>query len=44
MKVIAAAGPHVHYGMADDRIRVARLDLPDALPSGGIGAQPDGEV
>jgi beta-1,2-mannobiose phosphorylase / 1,2-beta-oligomannan phosphorylase len=34
----------VYYGMADDRIGVARLDLPDALPSGGVGAQPAGAV
>jgi predicted GH43/DUF377 family glycosyl hydrolase len=25
----------VYYGMADSRIGVARLDLPDCLPSGG---------
>lgn len=34
----------VYYGMADDRIGVARLDLPDVLPSGGIGAEPQGQV
>jgi predicted GH43/DUF377 family glycosyl hydrolase len=34
----------VYYGMADDRIGVARLDLPDTLPSGGVGAQPKGRV
>jgi predicted GH43/DUF377 family glycosyl hydrolase len=34
----------VYYGMADDRIGVARLDLPDALPSGGVSAQPKGWV
>jgi beta-1,2-mannobiose phosphorylase / 1,2-beta-oligomannan phosphorylase len=34
----------VYYGMADDRIGVARLDLPDALPSGGVAAQPAGAV
>ncbi len=34
----------VYYGMADSRIGVARLDLPDALPSGGVGAQPPGKV
>jgi predicted GH43/DUF377 family glycosyl hydrolase len=34
----------IYYGMADDRIGVARLDLPDALPSGGVGAQPKGKV
>ncbi len=26
----------VYYGMADNRIGVARLDLPDVLPAGGI--------
>ena len=34
----------VYYGMADNRIGVARLDLPDSLPSGGVGAQPKGKV
>jgi predicted GH43/DUF377 family glycosyl hydrolase len=34
----------VYYGMADDRIGVARLDLPDSLPSGGVAAQPKGKV
>lgn len=34
----------VYYGMADDRIGVARLDLPDALPAGGVGAEPKGKV
>jgi predicted GH43/DUF377 family glycosyl hydrolase len=34
----------VYYGMADDRIGAARLDLPDALPPGGIGAQAQGKV
>ena len=34
----------VYYGMADDRIGVARLDLPDILPCGGIGAEPKGSV
>ena len=34
----------VYYGMADDCIGVARLDLPDCLPSGGIDAQPAGKV
>jgi predicted GH43/DUF377 family glycosyl hydrolase len=39
--------PHrfdVYYGMADDRIGVARLDLPDSLPSGGVAALPQGKV
>ena len=34
----------VYYGMADDRIGVARLDLPNALPTGGVSAQPAGKV
>ena len=34
----------VYYGMADNRIGVARLDLPDSLPSGGVAAQPKGQV
>jgi len=34
----------VYYGMADDRIGVARLDLPDSLPSGGVPALPQGKV
>jgi hypothetical protein len=33
----------VYYGMADNRIGVARLDLPKSLPVGG-GAQPTGLV
>jgi beta-1,2-mannobiose phosphorylase / 1,2-beta-oligomannan phosphorylase len=34
----------VYYGMADNRIGVARLDVPDFLPMGGIAAQPRGKV
>jgi predicted GH43/DUF377 family glycosyl hydrolase len=34
----------VYYGMADDCIGVARLDLPDRLPSGESEAQPAGKV
>jgi predicted GH43/DUF377 family glycosyl hydrolase len=34
----------VYYGMADNRIGVARLDLPHALPTGGVAAQPRGKV
>jgi predicted GH43/DUF377 family glycosyl hydrolase len=34
----------VYYGMADDRIGVARLDLPASLPSGGVAAEPKGKV
>ena len=34
----------VYYGMADDRIGVARLDLPDFLPSGGDAAHSKGKI
>ena len=34
----------VYYGMADNRIGAARLDLPDLLPTGGVAAQPAGKV
>jgi predicted GH43/DUF377 family glycosyl hydrolase len=34
----------VYYGMADDCIGVARLDLPHSLPSGRAHAQPAGKV
>jgi predicted GH43/DUF377 family glycosyl hydrolase len=34
----------VYYGMADDRIGVARLDLPTYLPSDGVAAEPKGKV
>jgi predicted GH43/DUF377 family glycosyl hydrolase len=34
----------VYYGMADDCIGVARLDLPHSLPSGRAHAQPAGRV
>jgi predicted GH43/DUF377 family glycosyl hydrolase len=34
----------VYYGMADSRIGVARLDLPESLPSGGVASQPKGKV
>jgi hypothetical protein len=34
----------VYYGMADNRIGVARLDLPDSLPTGGVSAEPKGKV
>jgi predicted GH43/DUF377 family glycosyl hydrolase len=30
----------VYYGMADHSIGVARLDLPDSLPSGAVTAEP----
>jgi predicted GH43/DUF377 family glycosyl hydrolase len=31
----------VYYGMADSRIGVARLDLPEVLPLGGTAAPPE---
>src|SRR5664280_327896 len=34
----------VYYGMADDRIGVARLDLPEALPLGGVADPPEAKV
>jgi beta-1,2-mannobiose phosphorylase / 1,2-beta-oligomannan phosphorylase len=34
----------VYYGMADDRIGVARLDLPDSLPPGGFADPPEARV
>jgi beta-1,2-mannobiose phosphorylase / 1,2-beta-oligomannan phosphorylase len=34
----------VYYGMADNRIGVARLDLPEFLPWGEVAAQPKGKV
>jgi predicted GH43/DUF377 family glycosyl hydrolase len=34
----------VYYGMADSRIGVARLDLPNDLPTGGLAAEPDGKI
>jgi predicted GH43/DUF377 family glycosyl hydrolase len=34
----------VYYGMADNRIGVARLDLPDSLPTDGIPAEALGKV
>jgi predicted GH43/DUF377 family glycosyl hydrolase len=34
----------VYYGMADDRIGVARLDLPEFLPPGGVADPPDATV
>ena len=30
----------VYYGMADNRIGVARLDVPDYLPPGGVADPP----
>ena len=34
----------VYYGMADDRIGVARLDLPDFLPREGVADSPEAKV
>jgi predicted GH43/DUF377 family glycosyl hydrolase len=34
----------VYYGMADNRIGVARLELPHSLPSRGVAAQPEGAI
>jgi predicted GH43/DUF377 family glycosyl hydrolase len=34
----------VYYGMADNRIGVARLDLPDSLPKQGGADPPEGKV
>jgi predicted GH43/DUF377 family glycosyl hydrolase len=34
----------VYYGMADSRIGVARLDLPDCLPPRGVADPPEGKV
>jgi predicted GH43/DUF377 family glycosyl hydrolase len=34
----------IYYGMADCRIGVARLDLPESLPSGGAASRPKGKV
>jgi predicted GH43/DUF377 family glycosyl hydrolase len=34
----------IYYGMADNRIGSARLDLPDILPSGGVADSPKAKV
>ena len=34
----------VYYGMADDRIGVARLDVPEFLPPGGVADSPEAKV
>lgn len=34
----------VYYGMADNRIGAARLDLPDHLPTAADADSPDGKV
>jgi predicted GH43/DUF377 family glycosyl hydrolase len=34
----------VYFGMADSRIGVARLDLPDVVPAGGAADSPEAKV
>jgi predicted GH43/DUF377 family glycosyl hydrolase len=34
----------VYYGMADRRIGVARLDMPQCLPPGGVADPPEAKV
>ena len=34
----------VYYGMADNRVGVARLDVPDFLPPGGVADPPEAKV
>jgi predicted GH43/DUF377 family glycosyl hydrolase len=34
----------IYYGMADNRIGVARLDMPDVLPPEGVADPPDAKV
>jgi predicted GH43/DUF377 family glycosyl hydrolase len=34
----------VYYGMADNRIGVARLDVPERLPAGALPDSPQGKV
>jgi len=34
----------IYYGMADQRIGVARLDLPEFLPPGGVADPPQAKV
>jgi predicted GH43/DUF377 family glycosyl hydrolase len=34
----------VYYGMADDRIVVARLDLPEQIPSEAVADAPEAKV
>jgi predicted GH43/DUF377 family glycosyl hydrolase len=34
----------IYYGMADNRIGVARLDVPDFLPPGGVADPPEAKV
>jgi predicted GH43/DUF377 family glycosyl hydrolase len=34
----------IYYGMADSRIGVARLDVPECLPPGAVAHVPDAKV
>jgi predicted GH43/DUF377 family glycosyl hydrolase len=34
----------IYYGMGDNRIGVARLDVPDVLPPEGVADPPDAKV
>jgi hypothetical protein len=34
----------VYYGMADRRIGVARLEVPNSSPDGGAATEPNGKV
>jgi predicted GH43/DUF377 family glycosyl hydrolase len=34
----------IYYGMADNRIGAARLDLPESLPRGGVADAPEGKI
>jgi predicted GH43/DUF377 family glycosyl hydrolase len=34
----------IYYGMADNRIGAARLDVPDILPPGGVADPPEAKV
>jgi predicted GH43/DUF377 family glycosyl hydrolase len=34
----------VYYGMADSRIGVARLEVPDTLPSGSVADSPEAKA
>jgi len=34
----------IYYGIADNRISVARLDVPELLPPGGVTDPPEAKV
>jgi predicted GH43/DUF377 family glycosyl hydrolase len=34
----------IYYGMADDRIGVARMDVPNLLPPGGLADAPGAKI